>query len=282
MFKLIKWSLIGAAVVGSAGYFVFGDSLGSYFSTISSAVREEVRGKVPVEFEIKRAERLIAAIEPEINECKREVARAEVELEQLTKDVARLRKVIDRQERKLKSGSAMLENAKNTSYVLSGHSYSRRRVEMDLARTFEVFKNNQAILKTKQALILRQTQAVDASRAKLDSVRNRKAEMENTIASLKVQKQHLDALAASSRRFDLDDSALSEATEVLKDVKTRLDVAQKMIEGDMFFSDGIQAEQLESRNITQEIGRYFRGETGEASAESEALAPRNAEISLGR
>jgi len=261
--KMFKWTLIGVVVVSAVGFFLFGDHAGSYFSTVSNSVRDQVRESIPVDFEIKRAGKLIRAIDPEINECKREVAQAEVELDHLIVQVGRLKKTVKKQESKLKNGAELLgTTAKVSSYDLGGHTYSRRRVEIDLERTFEMFKNNEAILSSKEKLIERQTMAVAASRIKLDSVRTRKAELEGTIASLKVQKQHLDALAASHRRFDLDDSALGKATEVLANVKKRLDVTQKMIEDDIFFTDGVTAERQPDRNIVKEIGVHFSQEEG--------------------
>lgn len=271
--KMFKWALISAVTLGAAGLFLFGDHAGSYFSTVSHSLRDQVRESIPVEFEIKRAEKLIRAIDPEINECKREVAQAEVELDHLVAQVGRLKKTVQKQERKLKNGADLLgTTAKVSSYDLGGSTYSRRRVEIDLERTFEMFKNNEAILSSKKKLIERQTMAVAASRIKLDSVRSRKAELEGTIASLKVQKQHLDALAASSKRFDLDDSALGRATEVLANVKKRLDVTQKMIEDDIFFTDGISAERKPGRNIVKEISVHFSQE--EAPAKSKQLSLR--------
>ncbi len=65
-FKLIKWAAIGIVAVAGVGYFVFGEHLGSYAQTMTNSVRESVRGKIPIEFELKRASRLIRAIEPEI------------------------------------------------------------------------------------------------------------------------------------------------------------------------------------------------------------------------
>ncbi len=274
MFKLIKWSLITVIVVGGLGFAVLGDHFGSYIGTVGSSVRDSVRGNIPIEFEIKRAEKLIRAIDPEVNECKREVARAEVELDHLVRNVARLEKLVQKQERKLKSGQKLLSDVQTSSHELAtGRVYSRRRVEIDLGRTFEMFKNNKAMLKSKQALIERQTVAVSASRIKLDSVRTRKVELENTIAALKVQKKHLDALAASNRRFDLDDSALGRATEVLADVKKRLDVTQKMIEDDMFFADGITDEKTPNRDILKEISLHF---AEDAPGKVRRLSARNA------
>lgn len=257
--KLVKWAAIGVIVVGGVGYFIFGEHLGSYARTMTNSVRESVRGTIPIEFELKRAARLIQAIEPELNECKRDVARAEVELEHLLEQVTRLEKRVEKQENKLKSGCNLLSDATPASYELGGRNYSRRRVELDLERTFEAYKNNKALLKGKRMLIERQSRAVDAARAKLDAVRAEKSRLDHTIVTLKAQKRQVDALAASSRRFDLDDTALSKAKEVLAKVKTRLDVAQKMIEDDIFFSDGIQAGPTPNRDIVKEITEHLSG-----------------------
>ncbi len=274
MFKLIKWSLITMIVVGGLGFAVLGDHFGSYIGTVGASVRDSVRGNFPIDFEIQRAEKLIRAIDPQVNECKREVARAEVELDYLIRNVARLQQKVQKQERKLKSGQKLLSDVQTTAYEMpTGSVYSRRTVELDLGRTFEMFKNNKAMLKSKQALIERQTMAVSASRIKLDSVRTRKAELENTIASLKVRKQHLDALVASNRRFDLDDSALGRATEVLAKVKKRLDVTQKMIESDMFFFESATDENTPRRDILKEISLHF---AEEAPAKAKRLTARNA------
>lgn len=274
--KMFKLTVISVVVLGAAGLFLFGDHAGSYFTTVSNQVRQSVKDKIPVEFEIKRAEKLIRQIDPEIEDCKRDVALAEVELDHLVRQVAKLKEKVAEQERELKMGADHLINAKNSSFENYGRDYSRRRVEMKLERTFESFKNNKAILKTKTALIERQTMAVGASRVKLDSVRARKGELENTIAALKVQKQHLDALAATSRRFDLDDSALSQATEVLEEVKKRLDVTQKMIEDDIFFADGGSQEAGKpKRDIIKEISQHFGAEpkAGLSPRTSTAEAP---------
>ena len=40
-------------------------------------------------------------------------------------------------------------------------------------------------------------------------------------------------------------------------VKTRLDVAQRMIEDDIYFTEGIQPEMTSNRDIVKEIGQHF-------------------------
>jgi chromosome segregation ATPase len=208
---LIKWTALGLAGTAAAGYFVFGEHTTSYLGTMASSVRESVRGKIPVDFELKRAERLVDEIEPQIESCRRDVARAEVELADLDQQIEEMTHAVGRDERKLKAGREVLSSSATTQpvYELAGKRYDRQRVELDLVRTLEVHKNNVTILRSKRALRDRQTQAVDAARSRLDAVRSQKSRLEDQIASLKIQKQQLDAMRR--RRIDSISTTLRSA-----------------------------------------------------------------------
>ena len=270
MFKLVKLTLLGAVGVAALGYFVFGEHAFSYLSTVTGSVRDGVRGKIPVEFEIKRAEKLIKAIEPEIDNCKRDVARAEVDLEGLKEDVERLDGEIAKAEKKLKSTTGLVtatDDRGATSFKLASHGLVVHRAAMELERTFDLYKGSVAVVRGKKALIERQERAVSAARTRLDAVRTEKGKLEDTIGMLKTQKAQLDALAVGARRFDLDDTNLSKAKEVLADVKKRLDVAQRMIEDDTFFGGASDARAKSDRDIGKEIREYFvPNATGDAGA----------------
>lgn len=279
-FKLIKWTALGLAGSAAAAFFVFGEHTGSYLGTVASSMRESVRGKIPVEFELKRAERLVGEIDPQIENCRRDVARAEVELADLEQQIEDLSVAVSRDERKLKAGREVLATAsvQQPVYELAGKRYDRQRVELDLARTLETHKSNVTILRGKRALRERQTQAVDAARTRLDAVRSQKTRLEDQIATLKLQKRQQDAMAATSSRFDLDDSALSKAKEVLSRVKKELDIAQRVIEDDLFHSQGIATELPAGVDVVKEIDTFFAEEAGSvamppAKLELRAAAP---------
>ena len=258
MFKLIKWGVIGAVGLGASGFFLFGDNAFNYVSTMASSVKDSVRGNIPIEFELKRAEGLIRDIGPQIHNCKLEVARQEVQLDQLHTDVERLGLSVARAERKLKTGADMLASSSgHTSYELAGGVYSRERVEIDLERTFDNFVNEQQLLASKQALIERQSRAVTAARTKLDAVRAEEVRLKDLVGQLKTRKAQIDAMKASSKNFVLDDTALGQAKKVLAEVKERLDVAQKMLQDDLFFENGIRDPNQPRRNIAKEIREHF-------------------------
>jgi predicted nucleic acid-binding Zn-ribbon protein len=256
--KTLKWMLLSGAVLGGAGFLFLGTDFPSYLGTMASSVRESVTGAIPVEIELKRAEGLIRQIDPQIDKCKLDLARAQIELENLQGSIAHLELVTGAEEKKLKVGAKLLSGDGAAEVMLASDSGAHRRINADLARTKDSYVNNVAILKVKRALIERQTRAVEAASQRLDSVRTERGALEDQVATLKTQKMQVEALTAQSKRFNLDDSALSQAKEVISHVKQRLDVAQRMLENDMVFQGEDPTEvAVEQRNVLKEINELF-------------------------
>ncbi|MFN3245015.1 MAG: hypothetical protein ACE37K_26165 [Planctomycetota bacterium] len=265
--KTFKTLLIGSVVLGGAGFLFLGTDFPSYVSTVATSVRENVAGQIPVEIELRRAEDLIRQIDPQIDTCKRDLARAEVELEDLQNSVVHLEKVVTAEEKKLKIGAALLREETDTGVRLAADYGARRRVSADLSRTKDSYVNNMAILKTKRALIERQTRAVGAAKDRLAAVRYERTALQDQVRALKTQKMQVEAMAASSSRFDLDSTALSQAKEVITKVRKRLDVAQRMLENDMAFQGDPVGEVVDERNMLKEIDELFdEGQPAEAAS----------------
>ena len=257
MFKFLKWIAIGTVAVGAGGYLLFGSHIGSYIGTAANQIRQGISDSIPIEFELKRAANLVREIEPQLFDAKREVAQAEVDLERARDEVERLERDVKSGELRLRTASAAM-SGEGASYQLA--SYDRTRVQLGLERTFDSYKNNLALLKGKRGLIERQERAVAAARVRLDAVRTEKARLEDMIGALTTQKRLVDAQAASSRSLEIDDSALSRAREVLDEIKNRLDVAQRMLEDEVFPGEGASAAL--NRDIASEIEAFFAEDGG--------------------
>lgn len=274
-FKPVKWMILTGAAVGGAGLLLFGTDFGSYVGTVAASVRESVQQQIPIDLEIKRAEKLIQAIDPQIQNCKLDLARAEVELDRLQQSVAELEQKTARQQQKLQHGASLLSTDGAADYGTSAEAIGRRRVELDLQRTLDSYRNDVAILKTKRTLIQRQTEAVAVANQRLDAVRAEKEALLEQVAKLKTQQQMVETLAASSKHsFEIDASALGRAKEALEKVQERLDVAQKMLEKDMvFYGDEPAANGQPHRDVLREIHETLEIETPAAAAEG-SLQPR--------
>ena len=265
--KAIKFTVLTGAVLAGTGFLLFGTNLGSYLGTVAGSVHEGIEGAIPVEFEIKRAENLILQIDPQIETCKRDVARAEVELEELQSSVIDLEQSVGHEEKRLKTGARLLGSDGAATYTLANDTMTRRRVERDLQRTLDSFRNNQKILETKRSLIARQSESVNVAKQRLSAVRSEKEVLADQVRSLRTQQHWIQTMGASQKRFDLDDSALSQAKEALAKVQKRLDVAQKMLENDMSCHDDDPLAVAEpTRDVLREIRDHFA--CGDASTGS--------------
>ena len=252
--KTFKMLLVSSVVLGGAGFL--GTDFPSYVGTVASSVRESVAGQIPVEIELKRAESLIRQIDPQIKTCQRDLARAEVELESLQDSIQHLQRVVGAEEKKLKLGAALLREDSPNGVRLAADFGARRRVSADLGRTKDSYVNNVAILKAKNVLVERQTRAVSAAKEHLAAVRYERSALVDQVSALKTQKMQVEALAATSDRFDLDSTALSQAKEVISGVRKRLDIAQRMLENEMAFQ-GEPAAEIDERNVIKEIDELF-------------------------
>ncbi len=267
MFKLFKW-VAGTALAGALGlYLVFGTSAPSYLGTALGAARRTVKEAIPIQFEIRRSERLIREIDPQIHSCLRDVAAGEVELEDLQEDIVLLERRKKDLEARVLRRKRLLESDRAVYYV-AGLRMGREKVVRDLGRVFEEYKNCVSLLQGKRRLLEGQKRALEAARRKLSAVLAERARLKDMLKSLKAQKRQVDALAAQSRKFDLDDSALVQAREALKEVKKRLDVAQKMLEADFLDMDVLEPREEgagKTEEILAEVDRWFSGGRKEPS-----------------
>ena len=84
-----KVVLIGVGV-GLLGLLVLGTGAMSYVRTSASYVKDSVHNTVPIEFQIKRARRMIEDLVPEVRKNMHVIAKEEVEVERLEKEIAQL------------------------------------------------------------------------------------------------------------------------------------------------------------------------------------------------
>jgi DNA repair exonuclease SbcCD ATPase subunit len=263
--KTIRTLLLGGAALAAIGYLLFGRAFPSYLGTAVDSARAAVADHVPVDLEIRRAEGLIRQIDPQIETCKRDLARAEVDLEELTESVGRLEKSVASDERRLRAGAERLKG--DTKVVaLASAGEALRRTQAGLERAKDSYVNDAAMLKTRRALVERQTKAVAAARERLEAVRLERAALDDQLHMLRTQRLHLEALAAASSRCEIDDSALGRAKEALTGIKKRLDIAQRVLENDLAFHGEPAAAPTASRDIVREIDELFAGDAAAAPA----------------
>lgn len=271
MLKKLLILVGGAAVVG---YLALGTNLFSYVGTTAGVIKDEIGSSIPVEFELKRAEKLIGEIIPEIQASKKVVAQEEVEVEYLRNDIASLDQDQSKLHRRVMVQKSALEGGA-TKCSFGGRTYTRTQVENDLSESFERYRNNDSLLESKRRLLESRESSLAAAKQKLERVKVEKERMENLVETLYAQLRQVQAMEASSSTVVLNDGALSRAKELIARCQKRLDVAQRMIaneDGDAKIEIDVELEGVEPRDIVFEVNEYFARESTEAPETAAAAA----------
>ncbi len=261
---LKKILILSAVGVGSA-VALAGTGAWSYMRTGFHTASDAVRDSVPIDWEIKRARQMIEDLKPEIARNLQVVAREEVGVQRLAAEIkakeeqlAKSRGDIMRLKGDLESGSVR--------FVYAGRSYSVSQVKEDLSNRFKQFQvHEQTTSKLNQVLSAREKN-LDAARRKLDSMLAAKRELEVEIENLQARMTMVE-VAQTSSPVALDDSHLSSTRQLLDDIRTRIDVAERMVASEGALEGAIQLDETPSEDLLEEIADYF----GAGRAEVESL-----------
>jgi DNA repair exonuclease SbcCD ATPase subunit len=245
----------------------------SYFTTAINDVRTSVRGKVPLEFELKRARNLIRQIDPQVRESRRDVARSEVAMEHLKAEIQGLQAAVANGEVKVRRLRSAISGGQFTPASFRSE-FAEVKMRQDLIRSFDLMKSRARLLKSKETLYARQMQVLTAAREKLMAIRSEKQNLEDLVTNLDAQKRSNDAMAAAARNFTWDTSPLGKARKLLDSIETRLRVQQKLIQEDLYEVAGIPEQTDEvHRDILKEVDKFIDAGT---SGTRERSTPENA------
>ncbi len=260
-----KVVIIGGGVL-LVGGLLFGTHAVSYVCTSAGYVTDTVRDSVPVEFEIQRARDMIKGLVPEIRKNMHLIAKEEVQAKRLEEQIERTEQRLKKEEEQIKRLRSDLESG-NDTYHYAGRSYTVEQVKVDLANRFERFKTSRATADTWQQMHVAMQRSLEANRQKLEGTLATKRRLQVEVENLEARTQMIAAAKANSD-YQFDDSRLGRAKELIADLQSRLDVADKLVDAEQNFHDEIPLEQATPENIVEEVSRYF----DPPSPEEEAVA----------
>jgi chromosome segregation ATPase len=252
---MVKKILLSTVGVGLLGLFFFGRDAASYVGTSLGWVKDSVKNAVPIEFEIQRARGMLKDLVPEIRTNMHLIAKEEVEAEKLRKQIADNTTRLEKDRTELMRLKTDVATGRET-FEYAGRKYELKQVKADLANRFERYKTNDATLASLKEMHQARERSLDAARQKLENMLAVKRQLE-------VETEHLDArlkmveAAQTTSSYNFDDSQLSRAKELVTDLKTRLDVAEKLVHSETYFRDQIPLETPAADNIVDEVTEYF-------------------------
>lgn len=265
---MIKKVLLGSALAVGCGGLLLGTSSFSYIKTGYSSLRDSIKDQIPVEVEIKRARDLIADLKPEIADNLKLIAREEVEVAKLQREVT------SKQASLAKSKDAILRLKEDVASGVKFVTYRGKRYDIDQVRQDlgDRFKHHQTLEATSEKL----TKILEAREKNLLGARRKLDEMLAAKRELEVQVENLQArltmveVAQAGSQFVVDDSALGNVRQVLDEISTRIDVAEKMVQCYDECGSVPVGEEADQENLVDQITEYFS--RGEAEISVDRLA----------
>ena len=252
---MIKKAIFGGVGICLVSLVFFGRDALSYFRTTAGRVKDTVRGSVPMDFEIDRARRMVKELVPDIRKNMHVIAKEEVEVEQLKKQIAQGEARLDKERTEL----VRLKNdlgSGNGVFHYAGRQYSAVQVKTDLANRFERFKTTDATLQSLRDIREARERSLAAAREKLEGMLAAKRKLEVDVEHLEARLKMIEA-AQTTSEYALDDSRLSRVKELITDLRTRLDVAERLTSAEGSFHGEIPLSETSNDNLLDEVTEYL-------------------------
>jgi chromosome segregation ATPase len=252
---MIKKAIVGTGVVVVLAVLVFGTEAVSYMRTSAGKVSNAVHDSVPIGFQIDRARDMIDDLVPEIRKNLHLIAKEQVELEGLQKQIAKAEGNLEKGEAEMARLSDDLKSSKEV-FVYAGRNYSANQVKTDVANRLERCKTAKATLETKRQMYEARLRKLDAARQKLDGMLAEKRRMQVEVEHLEARLEML-AAAQTTSEYSFDDSKLARAKDLVNDLRTRLDVAEKLVNAEGELQGEIQLEAPVPEDVVERVAEYF-------------------------
>lgn len=256
MFKLLKYGAGSVLALCLAGFVVFGSDLTSMITTTAKSVQKQVKRSVPLEFELQRAKETVNEILPDLQSQVRMIAEEEVAVARLAKEVKVDGDRLESQETKLTLLREKMR-ASETAYRVGTIDMSRQQMTDHFQARFNHFKQFRRSLTAKQRLLDKRKEGLAAAVAMLDQMRCRQSELKLKVEALAAQHRLIKADQIQSGTL-IDGSQLSQADQLLEQIETRLQVAQRVMD---YQDDGLETSDLDlvsnEQDVLSEFDAYF-------------------------
>jgi hypothetical protein len=270
--KTAKIGVITVVGLGLIGGLVFGTDVFSYVSSSARSVKTAMKDAVPIEFELKRARDLLEDIIPEMQANIRLIAQEEVEVAALKGDIVRCEQATSQQNVRVSKLREALDSDR-TRFTFAGMTYTRRQVKEDLARQFDRLKEAELVLAGKKRLLDTREKSLQAAMQIVERTRSQKAQLEDQIEALAAQHRLVKAAAVGSK-FKVDHSKLAQTEKLIRQIKKRLDVAERVLAHEARFVEPIQVDVISETDLIAEVDEHLSGTSEPQVAQGDTLALR--------
>ena len=242
----------GAALVGLV---LVGNSAWSYLRTSAGYVTDAVQEAVPIEFQIDRARGMVQDLVPEVRKNMHVIAKEEVEVQRLDEQIAESQSRLGKEKDQLLRLKADIASGKS-AFQYGGRSYTVEEVQVDLANRFERYKTGEATQTSLTDIRNARQKSLVAARQKLEGMLASKRQLQVEVENLEARLQMIAAAKATSN-YQFDDSRLGRVKELVSNLRTRLEVAEKLVNAEVYYHDEIPLEKTAPENIVEQVTQHF-------------------------
>jgi phage shock protein A len=155
-------------------------------------------------------------------------------------------------------------------YTYNGKRYTVQQVKLDLANRFERYQTNDATLQSLREILDARQRSLQAARQKLDGMLAAKRQLEVDVENLEARMKMVQ-VAQTASDINVDDSNLARTKDLIAEIRTRLDVASRLVSAEGQYTGEIDLDEPKAENIVEEVTEYF-DEVRPSSSSEEHLA----------
>ena len=240
-------ALVGLVLVGRDAY--------SYLRTSAGYVTDAVQESVPIEFQIDRARGMVQDLVPEVRKNMHIIAKEEVEVQRLDEQIAQSESQLGKEKAQLLRLKADAASGQ-TAFQYAGRSYTLEEVRTDLAHRFERYKTSEATLESLKEIRNARQKSLVAARQKLEGMLASRRQLQVEVENLEARLQMIAAAKATSN-YQFDDSRLGRVKELVSNLRSRLEVAEKLVNAEVYYHDEIPLDKVAPENIVQQVTEHF-------------------------
>jgi hypothetical protein len=252
---MIKKVIILGVVGGVLCVFLFGHKFHSYVRTSFGYLQQSAQEAIPIEFQIDRARGLIKDLVPEVRKNMHIIAKEEVEVQRLEEQIADTESRLVKEKDQIIRLKSDLADAKQV-YHYASRTYTPDEVKGDLTNRFERYKTSDATLASLKEIRNARQKSLQAARQKLEGMLAAKRQLQVEIENLEARSQMI-AAAQTTSNYQFDDSRLGHVKELISNLKTRMEVAEKLVNAEINFNDEIPLDKPNAEDIVDQVTEYF-------------------------
>ncbi len=261
---MIKKTILTTAAILLAAAMLFGRNTIGYIRTSLGYVHDSVQNSVPVGFEIDHARQMIQDLAPEVRKNMHVIAKEEVDVQRLEEQIANCESKLAKDKEQILRLKTDLATKKE-NYQYGSRNYTVAEVKTDLANRFERYKTAEATLTSLRQIHDARLKSLAAAREKLEGMLAQKRQLQVEVENLEARNQMV-AAAQTTSNYQFDDSQLGRVKEMVQNVKTRLEVSEKLVSAESEYQGEIPLDKATPQNIVDQVGDYFGGKNPDTKA----------------